>query len=215
MELGGPFEVTPQTTAHEFPLPLTPEQPYSRLEVELEFTISDWGGQCYNPYYDPPKLVPVFHKLLTLQRGAHWCKGGNLAGLELRGPGKDRLNGQVYFKEEPWGGSGCGPAIEPHAIFGGEKNLALAAGETHSLRFVYDASGGEITVELNDQLFVGTPHPAAELLALAGHPLHLVLSFENSLECFDAQGDPQDDAVCCHAPSWGWVYESVSYTLCD
>lgn len=213
--LGGPFEVTPQSTAHEFALPMQPDTPYSRLEVELVFTLTDWGGNCYNPYYDPPKLVPVFHKLLTLQRGTHWCKGGDLGALELRGPNKNSLNGEVYFKETPWGGSGCGPEVTPHAIFGNQPGLQLAAGQTHALRFVYDAALSEITAEFNGQLFTGTPHPDAQLLAQAGSPLHLVLSFENSFECYDAQGDPDDNAVCCHAPSWGWIYDQVEYTLCD
>jgi len=214
IEVGGPFESTMGNPGFAFELPLEPDTPYRRLTVTLDLTPNDWGGQCYNPYYDPPKLVPVFHNFLVVQRGQHWCKGGNLGGIQLRGPGSNRMIGNVYYKEMPWGGSGCGPAVEPHSIFGGEKNLMIPQGETRAVTYVHDADAGVIDLAIGDAMFSGTPHPESQLLALPGYPLYLTLSRNEWLECYNAQGEEEPGAVCCHGPSIGWVYDAVNVEIC-
>ena len=212
--LGGPFVVADGAPAFAFELPMTPDVDYRRLEVRFAFDPADWGGECYNPYYQPPKLVPVFHQFLTLRRGTHWCKGGNLGEFALNGPGKDKLIAEVYHKDPPWEGAGCGPEVEPFAIFGGEKAATPTPGQMNPVELIYDAVAGTIEMTIAGQAYAGAPHPDASLRAFAGHPVFLVFSNTESHECYDAEGNMSDAAVCCHAPSWGWVFDAIEYRLC-
>lgn len=212
--LGGPFVVADGAPSFAFELPMTPDVDYRRLEVRFAFDPVDWGGECYNPYYQPPKLVPVFHQMLTLRRGAHWCKGGNLGEFALTGPGKDKLTAEVYHKDPPWEGSGCGPEVEPFAIFGAAKTVVPTPGQMNQVELVYDAGAATIEMAIAGQMFTGAPHPDASLRAFAGHPLFLVFSNSESNECYDAEGNMSDAATCCHAPSWGWVFDAIEYRLC-
>lgn len=212
--LGGPFTVTPETPNFSFPLPMTPGVAYSRLEVRFTFDPADWGGLCYNPYYQPPKLVPVFHQFMTLRRGEHWCKGGNLGEFALAGPDKNRLIAEVYYQEPPWEGPGCGPEIVPFEIFGGEHTVFPVQGQANPVELVYDALGGSISMSIAGEVFEGSPHPDAALLATESHPIVLNFSFSESNECYDAEGNPSDQAVCCHAPSFGWSFDAIEVRLC-
>lgn len=212
--LGGPFTVAPETPNFSFPLPMTPGVAYSRLEVRFTFDPADWGGMCYNPYYNPPKLVPVFHQFMTLRRGEHWCKGGNLGEFALAGPDKNRLIAEVYYHDPPWEGPGCGPEIVPFEIFGGEHTVLPVQGQANPVELVYDAAGGAISMAIAGEVFEGAPHPDAALLATESHPIVLNFSFSESNECYDAEGNPSDQAVCCHAPSFGWTFDAIEVRLC-
>lgn len=215
LALGGPYTVTAETPAFPFELPMTPGVAYRRLEVRFTFDPADWGGQCYNPYYDPPKLVPVFHQLLTLRRGPHWCKGGNLGEFSFQGPDKNRLIAEVWYQDPPWDGPGCGPEITPFAPFGGEHDLAPISGQANPVELIYDADADALQLTIGDLALDGVPHPDAELLAPEGWPLVLTFSFENANECYDAAGNQSDAAVCCHAPSLGWTFDAIAVTLCQ
>ena len=92
--------------------------------------------------------------------------------------------------------------------------MQIPEGEPPPVRVLYDAEAGALDVEIGGQLFNGTPHPDASLSALDGAPLFLVFSLEIAVECYDAEGNPDDNATCCHAPSWGWSYDQIRYTLC-
>ncbi len=211
---GGPFTVVDGTPSFGFELPMQPGVEYTRLEVRFGFDPADWGGECYNPYYDPPKLVPVFHQFLTLRRGVHWCKGGNLGEYALQGPGKDKMVAEVYWRDPPWEGNGCGPEVLPFKIFGGEPTVVPTPGQMNQVELIYDAAGGVIQMTIADQLLNGAPHPDAVLRADEGVPLILHFSNSETNECYDAEGNPSDAAVCCHAPSYGWIFDDIEARLC-
>ena len=211
---GGPFTVVDGTPSFAFALPMQPGVVYTRLEVRFGFDPADWGGECYNPYYDPPKLVPVVHQFLTLRRGMHWCKGGNLGEYALQGPGKDKMVAEVYWRDPPWDGNGCGPEVMPFAIFGGEPTVIPTPGQMNQVELIYDAAGGAIQMTIADQLLNGAPHPDAVLRADEGVPVILHFSNSETNECYDSGGNPSDAAVCCHAPSYGWTFDNIEARLC-
>ncbi|MBK9756690.1 MAG: hypothetical protein IPO88_24955 [Nannocystis sp.] len=214
LSFGGPFTVTADTPSFAFELPMTPGVEYARLEVRFNFDPADWGGECYNPYYQPPKLVPVFHQFLTIRRGAHWCKGGNIGEYALTGPGKQKLVAEVYWKDPPWQGPGCGPETAPFKIFGGEPMVVPTPGQMNPVELIYDAAGAAIQLSIADKLLVGEPHPDARLQADDGYPLILHFSNSETLECYDVEGKQSDTATCCHAPSLGWTFDAIEVKLC-
>lgn len=214
LDFGGPFTVTADTPSFAFELPMTPGVEYARLELRFDFDPADWGGECYNPYYQPPKLVPVFHQFLTIRRGAHWCKGGNIGEFALTGPGKQKLVAEVYWKDPPWQGSGCGPETAPFEIFGAEPMVVPTPGQMNPVELIYDAAGATIQLSIADKLLAGEPHPDARLQADDGYPLILHFSNSETNECYDAQGNPSDTATCCHAPSLGWTFDAIEVKLC-
>jgi len=206
------YEATPSTPSKTLALPLEPGVTYSRLELEYSFQPADWGGNCYNPVYSPPKSVPQFHTLLSLQRGMHWCKGGSLLGISARGPGKNQLRVQTHWKDPPHTGSGCGQSEEFEPIPTIKK--ALDPGSMHHVRVVYDTAASLVEVTIDGQTYTGTPLPGTTITPLASHPIAVRLSLPEWLECYDASGNHTDAAACCWIPSVGWTFQDLEYRVC-
>jgi hypothetical protein len=201
------------------PLPLKPGVEYRRVTLAFDYVPTAWSGTCYNPASSKKVAFPKFESLVSLKRGNHWCKGGNLFELTLQGPApgygaSNKAIAQTFYKNQQHTGSGCGGSDVEAPIF--NQTHSVSAGSTkYSAKLVYDATLGTLDADVGPSTHTGTVSPLAKLVANGTEQWNVVLSFDGGfLECYDSQGQPDPNAPCCWGPSIGWVFENLTWEIC-
>jgi len=179
---------------------------YRTLTVELEVEPGQWQPDCYNPASG--RNMSPFQVLLSIRKGARWCRGGNLGGISARGPTNDDLWVQSYYAESV--GSSCSGT--QHDILSSRPNSPLELGVATPVRFFMDTATREVQVEVGSVMRAGTMDPRLELVSRAGEELHLFTSLDRSVECYAPGGGTADE--CCHLSAFGWTYSNLRYTAC-
>lgn len=191
-------------------LPLVDGTEYGYLRAEVDFVFGDDNGTCFNPAAGSNQNeFPVFQVLLALKRGDHWCKGGSAYSITTQSSGVGPFIAGHFYKEEVWGGSGCGDAGIEQQIFNETHGLSLSG--TYTAVVTFDRDAGTLTVEMDGQTYQGPMHPDVRLVGSDADPWHLVMSFDGGyLGCYGEAGDDR----CCHIPSLSWQYTRLAYEAC-
>lgn len=190
-----------------FELKLENEVEYKTAEFEFEFTPTDWHGQCYNPVYNPPKLVPVNNYPLHVRRGRHWCKGGALIDSTIHSPPSGVIIASYYAEHV---GSSC--SGEEHFIKRASHGVEL--GKAYAVKVLFDNVARRLDYDIGAQRFSGPTDPNARIVAHPNEAFFAALSHEMRLECYDENGNHSAGANCCYQPSVGWTYRNFRYRVC-
>jgi hypothetical protein len=201
------WTVTEDDPLKLFELKLENEVEYKTAEFEFEFTPTDWHGQCYNPVYNPPKLVPVNNYPLHVRRGTHWCRGGNILDSTIHSP-PDGVIIASYYAEHV--GSSC--SGDEHFIKKASHNVEL--GKSYAVKVFFDNVARRLDYDIGAERFLGTTDPNARIVAHPNEAFFAALSHEKWLECYDAEGNHSASANCCYQPSVGWTYKNFRYRVC-
>ena len=215
------FVVTSGEQFKRIALPLDVGVKYRRLELSFAYTATAWSPTCYNPAAggSTKSGFPAFESLVSLKRGSHWCKGGNLFELTLHGPGSGqgastKAQAESFYKQKIHTGSGCGTSDVEAKIFSG--NHGISAGSKHTAKIIFDADQGTLSADLGPTQHQGSVASGVDLIANAGDVWNVVLSFDGgSLECYDSQGKADPTAPCCWLPSIGWVFDDLVWKVCS
>jgi len=201
-------------------LPLDVGVEYRRVELTFGYTPAAWSPTCYNPAAggSTKSGFPAFESLVALKRGSHWCKGGNLFELTLQGPApghgaSNKAQAETYYKQQYHSGSGCGTTDVEAKLFAGTHGISVGA--KYSATVVFDAEQGTLSADLGPTQHQGAIPASAKLVANNGDTWYVVLSFDGgSLECYDASGQEDPTAPCCWLPSFGWVFDDLTWKIC-
>jgi hypothetical protein len=194
-------------------VPLAPGVDYRRASITFEFMPTDWQGGCYNPYYDPPRWVAVFNYVVELRRGTHWCRGGNIFNLTLRGPDDNQVWFDTYYKDHV--AADCSTYTE-HRILDPRPGQNLALDEFHAVSIVYDTVSESAVLDFDSGAlhFTGTTLPEAHIVTDGSHAFHIVFGLDGFFECYNEAGEEDPAAACCHVPPVGWRFRNLVYEFC-
>ncbi len=213
------FVVSNAAAVKQVPLPVEVGRNYRRLSMSFQYTPLDWGAPCYNPATSKKTGFPRFNHLVTLQRGTPFCKGGNLFGITLQGPGpghgaNNKVLGQTFYKSAYHTGSGCGGSDIEADIFNQTHGLSL--GQTYTATVTWDRDAGTMTADVGNGSITGPIAPGVELQQNPGEPAwHITHGFPGGyLECKDNMGNDDPTAPCCFGPNVGWQYSDLTWELC-
>lgn len=199
-----------------FEIPAVAGVEYRTFHVEFD-TTPWWGDlQCYNTYYHPPTVIPIYHRMATLQYGHHWCQAGNVFNINMQGPNRNQLNVWVWNVEPQDYGNGC-HEYDLVDILDGEA-MSMPEGDVAHVEIDLDMPNLSMAFQIGADTYDATLLADQPLVASASHPLVFVLSFdqEPGVHCADENGveDPANEQ-CCWPPSYDWTYENVAYELCE
>lgn len=212
----GPHTNIPGNPQFDFEIPAATGVEYSTFHVEFDAT--PWWGdlQCYNTYYHPPQLIPIYHRMATLQYGHHWCQAGNLFNVNMQGPDRNRVNVWVWNVDPSDYGNGCQDYDLVTILDGG--SMSMPGGDLVHVEIDLDMPALTMTMRIGSDTYTAALLADQPLEASASHPLVFVLSFdqEPGVHCADENGveDPANEQ-CCWPPSYDWMYEDIAYELCE
>jgi hypothetical protein len=212
----GPHSNVPGDPQIKIELPATEGVEYRTFHVEYDVT-PWWGGlQCYNTYYHPPTVIPIYHRMATLQYGHHWCQAGNVFNINMQGPNRNQLNVWVWIVQPQDYGNGC-HVYDLVTILDGE-SMSMPEGDLIHVSIDLDLPSLTMSFQIGSDSYSAPLMADQPLIASASHPLVFVLSFdqEPGVHCADENGveDPANEQ-CCWPPSYDWAYEDLSYELCE
>ncbi len=212
----GPYTAVPGDPQVKIQLDAVDGVEYSTFHVEFDAT-PWWGGlQCYNTYYHPPTVIPIYHRMATLQYGNHWCQAGNIFNINMQGPNKNRLNVWVWNVQPGDYGNGC-HVYDLVTILDGE-SMSMPEGDVVPVTIDLDMPSLTMDFQIGSDHYTAPLMADQPLIASASHPLVFILSFdqEPGVHCADENGveDPGNEQ-CCWPPSYNWIYEDIAYELCE